>query len=130
VEGVKIAGIDHVVLRTAQLETILTFYSGLLGLPIERSIVEIGLYQLRAGAALVDVVDANIWKTQAGPGETLYDHFCLGVAGNDVDGLLAALDAAGIEHSAAEERYGASGYGKSVYAKDPDGRTVELKLVG
>ena len=44
--------------------------------------------------------------------------------------LLEALDRAGIPHGPLEQRYGATGNGASVYAQDPDGRTVELKLVG
>jgi glyoxylase I family protein len=128
--GIGVVGIDHVVLRTHKLEEVLAFYRDFMGLPIERAITEIGLYQLRAGAALVDVIDAKVWKIEAGAGESLYDHFCLAVAGSDVARLTAALDAAGIRHGPAEDRYGATGNGKSIYINDPDGRTVELKLVG
>src|SRR5262249_1281325 len=50
---IAILGLDHVVLRTKQLDRILRFYRDALGCPVERTIEPIGLYQLRAGAALV-----------------------------------------------------------------------------
>jgi glyoxylase I family protein len=123
-------GLDHVVLRTDRLEEVLAFYRDKLGFPIEREIREFGLYQLRAGGALVDVVDAQVWKTSAGPGETLYDHFCIQIRGDDPAVLARALDERGIAHGEPGERYGATGNGWSIYLQDPDGRTVELKLVG
>jgi len=126
---IPIRGLDHVVLRTERLEEVLSFYRDALGCPMERVLKELGLYQMRAGTALIDVVDGEIWKTE-GNGETLYDHFCLQVASDDADALVAELDRLGIAHGDPAQRYGATGDGISVYATDPDGRTVELKLVG
>jgi catechol 2,3-dioxygenase-like lactoylglutathione lyase family enzyme len=127
---IEIRGLDHVVLRTHKVDEVLAFYRDKLGCPVERTLEAFGLYQLRAGAALVDVMDAAIWKSEAGPGETLYDHFCLQVPYDDPTEIVAELDRLGIPHSEPAERYGATGNGLSVYATDPDGRTVELKLVG
>lgn len=125
-----IAGLDHIVLRTMQLETVLRFYRDGLGCPEERTIADLGLHQLRAGSALIDIVDGTIWKTEAGPGESLYDHFCIQIASGDTDAIVAELDRRGIPHGEPAERYGATGDGTSIYATDPDGRTVELKLIG
>jgi glyoxylase I family protein len=130
VTALEALGLDHIVLRTERLEEVLAFYRDRFGFPIERAIAELGLYQLRAGGALIDVVDAHIWKTSAGPGETLYDHFCIQIAGDDPAVLARALDERGIAHGDPAERYGATGNGWSIYLQDPDGRTVELKLVG
>jgi catechol 2,3-dioxygenase-like lactoylglutathione lyase family enzyme len=127
--GIAITGLDHVVLRTMQLDRVPGFYRDTLGCPIERTIEPLGLYQMRAGSALIDVIDSNVWTTAAsGPGESHYDHFCLAVAAERVEDVVAVLDEAGIEHGDPAERYGATGNGTSVYAIDPDGRTVELKL--
>ena len=127
--SVQITGVDHVVLRTAKLDATLRFYRDALGLPVERTIEAIGLYQLRAGSALVDVVDTSVMTVAAaGPCESLYDHFCLSVAADSTEEVLASLDAAGIAHGDAAERYGATGMGQSIYAFDPDGRVVELKI--
>ncbi|MEW6269470.1 MAG: VOC family protein [Thermodesulfobacteriota bacterium] len=129
--AIDVTGLDHVVLRTRKLDDVLAFYRDKLGLPVERTIEQIGLYQLRAGSALVDIVDTNVFTVaQAGPGESLYDHFCLAVRAASPEELAAKLDAAGIAHGSAAERYGAAGYGSSFYVDDPDGRTVELKIVG
>ena len=129
--GLKIRGLDHVVLRTEQCSQVLHFYRDVLGCPIERTIEAIGLYQLRAGASLIDVIDAKVWTTApAGPGESLYDHFCIAIEAERPEDVVALLDGAGIPHSDPAERYGATGTGMSVYATDPDGRTVELKLTG
>jgi len=41
--------------------------------------------------------------------------------------LRAHLAAHGIEAGPTADRYGAEGYGASIYLQDPDGNTVELK---
>jgi catechol 2,3-dioxygenase-like lactoylglutathione lyase family enzyme len=127
--AVKITGLDHVVLRTERLAEVLAFYRDKLGCPVERTLDVIGLYQLRAGAALVDVLDTTVFTVaKAGPGESQFDHFCLSVAASSAAELCALLDAGGIRHGEPVERYGATGDGTSVYATDPDCRTVELKI--
>ena len=127
--AVKITGLDHVVLRTSQIGEVLGFYRDKLGFPVERTIEPLGLYQLRAGAALVDVLDTTVFTVAAaGPGESLFDHFCLSVSASSADELCAMLDAVHVPHGDPAERYGATGNGTSVYVSDPDGRTVELKI--
>ena len=127
--AVKITGVDHVVLRTRKIDEVLAFYRDKLGCPVERTIEPLGLYQLRAGAALVDVLDMNVFTLpDTGTGESNYDHFCLSVAARDGAELAALLDAAGIAHGEPAERYGATGNGTSIYVSDPDGRTLELKI--
>ena len=119
------------VLRTGRKDEVLAFYRDKLGCPVERTLEIIGLYQLRAGGALIDVLDTTVFTVAAaGPGESLYDHFCIALAADSVDEVLAMLDAAGIPHGDPAQRYGATGDGTSIYATDPDGRTVELKITG
>jgi catechol 2,3-dioxygenase-like lactoylglutathione lyase family enzyme len=131
--GFKISGIDHIVLRTANLESMLGFYRDVLGCQVERETdPETGLVQLRAGHALIDLVtvDGKLGQMGGGPpgatGNNL-DHFCLQVDTLFEDDILTHLDDHGIEHGGFEERYGAQGFGNSVYLKDPDGNTVELR---
>lgn len=127
--AVRINGLDHVVLRTGKRDEVLAFYRDKLGCPVERTLEIIGLYQLRAGSALIDVLDTTVFTVaQAGPGESLYDHFCIAIAADGVDEVIAMLDANGIPHGEPAQRYGATGDGTSIYATDPDGRTVELKI--
>ena len=131
----KILGLDHVVLRVADLERALGFYRDLLGCPEERRIEELGLVQLRAGTALIDLVpvDGALGRMGgAGPGAEGHnvDHFCLRVDPWDPAAIRAELEAAGHAPSAVRRVYGAEGYGPSIYVDDPDGNTVELKGPG
>lgn len=55
---IEIIGLDHIVLRTDNLALMLRFYRDTLGCPIERE-TTFGLTQLRAGNALIDLVDVD-----------------------------------------------------------------------
>jgi len=55
----KLLGLDHLVLRVVDLDMMLGFYVGVLGCSIERRQDEIGLVQLRAGQALIDLVPVD-----------------------------------------------------------------------
>ena len=125
---IPFVGLDHIVLRTQHVGELLCFYRDKLGCALERTVEEIGLYQLRAGDCLIDVIDATLGGERGGPGETLYDHFCLRVASGAADDLSRELDRLEIPHENPVRRYGATGYGLSIYATDPDGRTVEFKF--
>ena len=131
--GLDIAAIDHLVLRTANLDAMVDFYRDILGCQVERDMLgEFGLLQLRAGTALIDLVavDSKLGAMGGGPPtatENNLDHFCLQVAVDDEQTILEHLDDHGVPHGGFETRYGAQGFGESVYLKDPDGNTVELR---
>jgi hypothetical protein len=55
------------------------------------------------------------------------DHFALRLEAFDAAMLTAHLQRHGVDPGAVHERYGAEGYGPSLYFTDPDGNTVELK---
>ena len=114
--------LDHVVLRVRDMEAAIAFYTGVLGCREERRLAGIGLVQLRAGASLIDLVPGE--PDAAGAN---MDHFALRIAPFDEAGLRAWLAAHGVEAEAAQPRYGAEGAGPSIYIRDPDGNTVELK---
>ncbi len=130
---IQIHGIDHLVLRTENLPAMLTFYCEVLGCVVERQLApEVGLTQLRAGNALIDLVtvDSNLGRLAGDapdPQRPNLDHFCLQLVDFDEDALRAHLAQHGITASPLEERYGAQGNGPSMYLKDPDQNTVELK---
>ena len=129
---IAIAALDHVVLRVADLERAKAFYRDVLGCPVEKWQPELGLLQLRAGAALIDLVplDGKLGREGgAGPGAEgrNLDHFCVRLERFDEAALRAHLAAHGIEAGEIVQRYGAEGNGPSLYIKDPDGNTVELK---
>ena len=124
--------IDHLVLRVRDLEAILAFYVDLLGCPVEQAKESVGLYQLRAGSSLIDIVpvDGKIGRAGGaapGPDGRNLDHFCLRIDPFDADAIGNYLKANGVESGGVESRCGAEGNGPSIYLKDPEGNVVELK---
>jgi len=129
---IPIGGIDHVVLRVEDVDTVLAFYTDVLRCSLERRNDEIGLIQLRAGDALIDIVpvDSQLGRMGgAAPGTDGHnmDHVCLRLRRFDADEILAYLARAGVETDGVARRYGADGFGPSIYVQDPAGNTVELK---
>jgi catechol 2,3-dioxygenase-like lactoylglutathione lyase family enzyme len=124
--------LDHLVIRARDVDALVAFYRDVLGCPVERVLEDLGLHQLRAGGSLIDLVDAAAPLGRQGgapPGEDggNLDHLCLRVEPFDADAIARWLDAAGVSHSPPERRYGADGFGPSIYLRDPEGNTVELK---
>jgi len=127
-----IKAIDHVVLRVADMDRALRFYCDVLGCHEERRAEAIGLIQLRAGAALIDIVGVEselgrLGGAGPGPEGRNMDHFCLTIEPFDEAALRAHLADHGIAAGGVKKRYGAEGEGPSLYITDPDGNTVELK---
>ncbi|WP_237465742.1 VOC family protein [Vibrio stylophorae] len=127
----QLLGLDHIVLRTAQLETLQRFYLDL-GCELERQVPEFGLVQLRAGSALLDLVDCDGPLGQEGgpppngKGHNMA-HFCLQLAPIEPQALHQKLAERNLTHQPFIQRYGATGFGDSVYIFDPDGNCIELK---
>ena len=126
----KIHGIDHLVLRVSNLGASRKFYEGLLGCVMERELPDLGLYQLRAGRQLIDLVPVG--GQLAGDSEVVQknknlDHFCLTISPFEPEAITKRMVLAGVVCSEVGSRYGADGYGLSIYVVDPDGNTVELK---
>ena len=133
--AIDIRGLDHVVIRVVDLARSLAFYRDALGCPEERRIDALGLVQLRAGASLIDLVPVASPLGEAGGGAPPaseqggrnMDHFALQLARFDPAAIAAQLQAHGVAVGEVGERYGAQGNGPSMYIRDPDGNTVELK---
>jgi catechol 2,3-dioxygenase-like lactoylglutathione lyase family enzyme len=128
---IRLAAIDHVVFRVADLDRSLRFYTEVLGATVEKVQAGIGLYQLRAGTSLIDLVplDGALGRMGgAGPGAEgrNVDHVCFRVSDWDEGALVTHLEKHGIAADVAE-RYGAEGEGPSIYLSDPDGNGLELK---
>jgi glyoxylase I family protein len=128
----RILGLDHLVLRVQDLDAMLRFYCGALGCSVERTVPQIGLVQLRAGAALIDLVPVDGPLGRAGgaaPGAEArnLDHFCLRIEPFDEVQIRQQLAAHGVQAGPVEARYGAEGEGPSIYLTDPQGNVVELK---
>jgi glyoxylase I family protein len=122
---IKVAEIDHVVLRCRDQARMLEFYSRILGLKEERRVDQIGLIQLRAGVSMIDLVPATDARVESGIN---VDHFCLGIETFNLEQALGYLRDNSVEVIGEPAmRYGARGMGRSIYMRDPEGNVVELK---
>ena len=125
---VRVTGFDHLVIRTADVERSLAWYCDELGLEPVR------VDEWRRGEVLfpsVRIDERTIVDLLAADrtGENV-DHLCLVVEATD----LAALAASGrfevVGEGAVDGLFGAQGFATSLYVRDPDGNTVELRHYG
>ena len=114
--------IDHVVLRVRDLRSMVRFYEQALGFKVERTLDRLHLVQMRAGASMLDLVQA---ERPASGGNM--DHLCFRVEPFDREAIATRLSPLGIAVGETVERYGAEGTGPSVYFNDPEGNQIELK---
>jgi catechol 2,3-dioxygenase-like lactoylglutathione lyase family enzyme len=122
-EPLRVVALDHLVLNVADVERSLAFYCDELGLARER------VDEWRRGEVFFPSVrvDAHtIIDLLAAPrtGENA-DHLCLVVEPVDLDAIKASGRFDVVDGPAV--RFGARGDGTSLYVKDPDGNTVELR---
>ncbi len=120
----KIECIDHIVLRTYHIDSMIDFYCNILGCHIEQVQEEIGLTQLRAGTNIIDLV--KIEKPLNDSNRNL-EHLCLRIYPFDYESLKKYFREKNIEIYRYGNRYGAQGIGPSFYLKDPEGNEIELK---
>jgi catechol 2,3-dioxygenase-like lactoylglutathione lyase family enzyme len=120
---IRVQALDHIVLNVADVERALAWYCDVLGLPGER------VDEWRAGeapfpSARIDVGTIIDFFAAERSGENL-NHVCLVVEPCD---LQAVADSGRFEVLAGPApRWGARGDGVSLYVRDPDGNTVELR---
>lgn len=124
--------IDHVVIRVERLEEMINFYTEVLGCSHERGPGAFGLAQLRAGDSLIDLLDAGSEfgsKSGRKPEHEApnMDHVCLRISPWEDEAILSHLKKHNVAHGPIEQRYGADGKGPSLYLRDPEGNSIELK---
>ena len=130
--GLKPLGIDHVVIRTKDHPAMMAFYQDVIGCTLERTQEAIGLYQLRCGASLIDLVPVDGKLGRMGgsaPGSEgrNMDHLCLRIEDFDADKVRAHLESHGVQIGEEGLRYGSTGEAVSLYLTDPDGNGLELR---
>lgn len=129
---IHVDGFDHIVLRVRDKTAMLAFYEAVLGLSVDRDRPELGLTHIRAGRQLIDLVTLDgplgrMGGAAAGVEGRNLDHFALQVRPFDEAAIRAHLATHGVEIVEEGQRYGADGDGFSLYIRDPEGNTVELK---
>lgn len=128
----KPLGIDHVVIRTKDHAAMMAFYQDVIGCTLERTQEAIGLYQLRCGTSLIDLVpvDGKLGRMGgAAPGAEgrNMDHLCLRIEDFDAGRVRAHLESYGVAVGDEGLRYGSTGEAVSIYLADPDGNVLELR---
>ncbi|QLC24394.1 VOC family protein [Parasphingopyxis algicola] len=129
---INVTAIDHVVFRVKGIDRVAQFYIDVIGARLEKRNDEIGLWQLRIGASLIDLVpvDGVLGAKGGRPPEAEghnVDHVCLRVSPWNEDAIRAHLSSHGIDNAEIVSRYGAEGDGPSIYLDDPEGNVIELK---
>lgn len=124
--------IDHVVLRVKDIEGMRRFYCDVLGARHVAYRPQFGMSHLRVGTAMLDLVEVEgpLGKQGgAAPGAEgrNMDHLCFRVEPFDQEAIVAHLRKHGIAVGDIRSRFGAEGNGVSIYLRDPEGNTVELK---
>jgi catechol 2,3-dioxygenase-like lactoylglutathione lyase family enzyme len=123
-------GIDHVVLLIDDMAAARAFYLEVIGCTVEAALPRYGMVQLRAGAALIDLVETSgepgSWARPPVAGGRNVDHVCIATGPWDEAAMrtwLAAHDVAIVEEGV---NNGARGESLSFYVKDPAGNMIEL----
>ena len=108
--------IDHVVLRIKDLDASMRFYRDVLGCSVDKVQETIGLWQMRAGSSLIDLVPVDgvlgkIGGAPAGLEGHNVDHVALQVTPWNEGAIRDHLGANGIAIVDSGPRYGAEGTG-------------------
>ena len=129
---VKITEMDHIVLRTRDVEESLRFYTEVLGMQPERveqwraGEVRFPSARLNADTIIDFFASDNYSLDKDGPKNQ--DHFCMVIDYTDMDELKARFEDLGVEIQAGPgKRWGSHGDGISLYIYDPDNNVVELR---
>ena len=131
--GLKVIEMDHIVLRVKDVDQALRFYTEILGLAPYR------VEEYRAGkvpfpcARVSDGTIIDLLPTPdqepVGDGPRNLDHYCLTIEPTDMAQLGEHLRQLGVTvvSDAPAQRSGARGTGNSIYVKDFEGNTIELR---
>jgi len=136
--------LDHIVLKCYDFENMFAFYTDVLGCTVDdpNDVGRFGgaLTHLRAGEhSMIDLVWIDRSKILSGgegaenfpdisnASSSRLDHFCLRIDAFDETLLMEYFREKNVEIVSTGMRKGAEGIGPSIYVKDPEGNTVELK---
>jgi catechol 2,3-dioxygenase-like lactoylglutathione lyase family enzyme len=122
---VHVTALDHIVVNCTDVETSLAWYTGALGLAPVR------VEEWRAGRAPFPSVRVNehtiidLFATDRSGVNV--DHVCLTVDPTDLDVLAGSGRFDVVGDGPIDGLFGARGTARSLYVRDPDGNTIELR---
>jgi len=123
--------LHHFTVKTDNLEATRDFYTDVLGCTVEGALPQYGMLQLRAGAALIDLVDVAApeasWARPPVAGGRNFDHLCLALGAYDEAKLRRHLARHRVEIIEEGVHGGSRGESLSLYVRDPSGNVIELK---
>jgi len=129
----RLSGIDHVVLLVDQMERATEFYTSVLGCTVDNDIPQYSMRQLRAGDALIDLVDiaspAGEWARPEVAGGRNVDHVALALGPVDPATVRRHLADKGVAIVEEGDNIGARGKSLSLYIHDPAGNQIELSFL-
>ena len=129
----RLSGIDHVVLLVDQMERATDFYASVLGCTVENDLPDYAMRQLRAGNALIDLVDiaspAGRWARPEVAGGRNMDHVALALGPVEPAAVRRHLADNGIAIVEEGHNIGARGKSLSLYVRDPSGNQIELSFL-
>ena len=130
----RITAMDHIVLNVEDMDTVLDFYTDVLGLEAERLVEfrqgKVGFPSVRINAdTVIDLFPVKEPPpATAVPLRTDLNHFCMVVGKEDMPALIDHLKAHGVAiEEGPAQRWGAHGTGVSIYFCDPEKRRIEVR---
>ena len=124
-----IVGMDHIVFNVEDMETVLNFYTKVLGLKPERledfQKGNVKFPSLRINAdTIIDLFPATKPITAG----TDFNHFCLVIEKEDFESFIDHLKKNGVAiENGPSQNWGAHGTGISIYFRDPEKRLIEVR---
>jgi catechol 2,3-dioxygenase-like lactoylglutathione lyase family enzyme len=127
--------LDHIVLNVVDIDKMLHFYTEILQLPGARleefATGRVPFPSVRLSAdSIIDLFPKKMWeRTNPEGGCRLnLNHFCLATDETSSKALQIRLNEQGIDiEEGPVKRWGAHGSGTSIYFRDPEGNTIEVR---
>ena len=120
------ATIDHIVINVKSRTKMVDFYCNLLGFSVERKIPS--MTQLKLGSILIDLLELQPSDSKNKIRKNI-DHFCLRVSPFDCGEIIKQFKKSGVRYEEPDYRFGASGFGISIYFYDIENNKIELKAL-
>ena len=118
--------IDHIVINVNSRIKMEEFYCTVLGFSVARKIPD--MTQLRLGSILIDLVDSTSSQLPRVRNNNI-EQFCLCVSPFECHKIQNHFRKNKVRFEPPARRFGASGYGESLYFYDIDENKIELKAL-